>query len=286
MASELFSGVTLDPERFRSDMRESAARSDYAIFFTPRSGSSWLTDVLSRSGLLGRPEEWFNPDFVPRVAQNLNAANLPDYVGILRRKVAPGDIFGFETTYYQLMSTFGDEESFLEFFPSGTPAFFLVREDIVSQAVSLAKSVATSVYHSAEAAAEDISKADSAFEYDARTIRRWLEHILDQELRLERFFAIHGIAPVRLSYERLTAAGAARALELFATRLGVSAEAAAGAEGLHRKIGTDKNRQFAAPFASEHPDFVQVVTEQRATTIGALGRAEAEAVAPRRPGGN
>lgn len=279
MQRDLFSGVSFDPARFRSDMQRTGARMTYAIFFTPRSGSSWLTEVVRGTRCLGRPEEWFNPSFVPGVAQSMNANKLADYVKMLKRKQAPGGLFGFEITYYQMRATFGGEGPFLALFPPETPAFHLVRENIVLQAVSLAKSVATSVYHSAGSAEADIRRADEEFRYEAPLIRHWLEHILDQETRFERFFERNGLAPVRLSYERMMAAGRDGTLAVIAARLGIALEPGAGRRtgtgAGHRKIGTDKNRAFAERFAAEEAGFLETVAARRAETLAALADARA-----------
>lgn len=251
-------------------MCRTGARRGYAIFFTPRSGSSWLTDVLSQTRRLGRPEEWFNPTFVPRVARSVNADNLVNYVKMLRRKQAPGGIFGLEITYYQMSATFGGEELFLSLFAPQTTCFFLIREDIVLQAVSLAKSVTSSVYHSVNAPPEEISRADADFQYDARTIRFWLKHILDQETRFEAFFERYSIAPMRLSYERMMTAGPAATVGVFSNCLGVSPPDAGDERGRHTKIGTDKNTQFAARFAVEQAAYLNTVAKRRAKTVGLL----------------
>lgn len=275
--SNPFADVSIDPARFRADMRRTGARKTYGIFFTPRSGSSWLTDMISRTGRLGRPEEWFNPSFVPRVAQSVNAGNLADYVKMLKRKQAPGGIFGFEITYYQMLSTFGSEAAFLAQFPAATPAFFLVREDIVLQAVSLAKSVATSVYHSVGTPEEEIGRSDAEFEYDVGTIEHWLAHILDQEVRFERFFARNGVRPVRFSYELMMAIGRDELLNWFARELGEPADGFASVEEGHRKIGTEKNREFADRFSRENPRFLEAVARRRRDTLAALGHQAAGA---------
>lgn len=275
--SKLFADVSFDPARFHADMKRVGARKTYGIFFTPRSGSSWLTDTVTRTGRLGKPEEWFNPSFVPRVAQSVNADNLSNYVKMLKRKQAPGGVFGFEATYYQMLRTFGSEAGFLAHFPADTPGFFLVREDIVLQAVSLAKSVATSVYHSAGTPDEDIGRSDREFQYDVGTIEHWLAHILDQELRFERFFARHGIRPIRLSYEQMMAIGRDELLAWLAAWLGESVDALSDIEDAHRKIGTKKNREFAERFAAENPRFLRAVARRRKHTLGALEHAAAGA---------
>ena len=275
--SNLFADVSIDPARFRADMQRRGARKTYGIFFTPRSGSSWLTDVITGTGRLGKPEEWFNPSFVPRIARSVNAACLTDYVKMLKRKQAPGGVFGFEVTYYQMLSTFGDEQTFLAEFPAGTPAFFLMREDIVLQAVSLAKSVSTSVYHSPGTPEEELGRSDREFAYDARAIEHWLAHILDQELRFEQFFARNGLHPVRFSYEQMMATGRDGFLVWLAMQLGEPADAIPPAEEGHRKIGTGKNLEFAERFARENPRFLEAVARRRRDTLAALGQEAAGA---------
>jgi hypothetical protein len=61
--------LTVDDARRAAEMqRLSPADKCYRIFFTARSGSSWLTSVLSATNRLGFPEEFLNPNFVRSVA--------------------------------------------------------------------------------------------------------------------------------------------------------------------------------------------------------------------------
>lgn len=273
-ASDPFSQVPFDPQRFRVDMQKPGARKTYGIYFTPRSGSSWLTDMIRHTGRLGKPEEWFNPRFLPRVARSVNADNLMNCVKMLKRKQAPGGIFGFELTYYQMLASFGSEAAFLSHFPPRTRCFFLIREDIVLQAVSLAKSVATSVYHSANSSTETIERADHEFQYDAEAIEHWLGHVLDQETRFERFFAMNGIHPVRISYEMMIGMARDDLVGLFAEHLGEELGEHEASSERHRKIGTAKNNEFAARFAQENAKFLRAVARRRTETLSPFaGRA-------------
>jgi trehalose 2-sulfotransferase len=36
----------------------------YVIFLTPRSGSTWLTELAMNTGVLGAPQEWFNDGWI------------------------------------------------------------------------------------------------------------------------------------------------------------------------------------------------------------------------------
>lgn len=63
-----FAKVTVDPERRARQRKRPAAHLDYVIHFTPRSGSSRLTEILAATKCLSAANEAFNPTFVPRMA--------------------------------------------------------------------------------------------------------------------------------------------------------------------------------------------------------------------------
>lgn len=262
--AEIFGSVTCDPARLAQDLAQPCPETLYVIYFTPRSGSSWLTDVLAKTGVLGNPVEWFNPGLMPRMAQGLNADNLKDYVALARRRTVQRGGFAFEITMGHISRVFGSDAAYLAEFPASLPAFYLRREDMVLQAVSLAKAVHTQVYHSAHASAEDLKRSEAGFEYDGKEILRWLEHIRGQEEGLEAFFARHGIAPHRLSYEGITAAGAEATAQLFLDRTGRTPRRKLNLESGHTKIGTDKNQAFADRFRAEYPAAVAEVERFRA----------------------
>jgi hypothetical protein len=66
--------IQVDEAAFAGDMANIVpANRHYIIFFTPRSGSSGLTSILSGTKKLGFPEEYINPDFLPAVMKATNA---------------------------------------------------------------------------------------------------------------------------------------------------------------------------------------------------------------------
>lgn len=260
----MFGSVVFDPDRYQRDMQIALPRKEYVIFFTPRSASSWLTNALKASRRLGDPDELFNPGFVPKIAASYNARDIRSYIDMARRKRSPGGVFGFEITYFQMLSTFGSVESYLQHFPPSTRSIWLVREDIVEQAVSLAKAVATGIYHSAATPEDHIVRADSEFEYDPASINRWLGHILEQETATEQLLAANHIHPLRLTYETMMAdkQGTINAICEHLGEPPTTLEA-----NSHRKIGTDKNAEFAERFARENPTIIRHVDEMRAPTL-------------------
>lgn len=260
----LFSGVVADPARFSADMEKPEKPVLFVIYFTPRSGSSWLTDTLLQAKGLGFPQEWFNPNFVTQNARSLNASSMAQYIALLRRRHPGLGGFSFEITADHIRSVFGDTSAYLAHFPPTLPAFYLRRDDIVLQAVSLAKAVRSNVFHSPYASAEDRKRAETSFDYDGAAIAKWLRHILNQELALEEMFEKHQISPLRLNYEGITTAGAEAVVARMRAHLGQKPRNPAQISPKHEKIGTDRNLEFGERFRRDYPELIAEVTEARA----------------------
>jgi len=262
-----FAKVTVDPERRARQRKRPAASLDYVIHFTPRSGSSRLTEILAATGRLSAANEAFNPGFVPRMAQALNAADLEDYIAALRRRFNTGGVYGVEVTAHQINALFGSFEAFHAHFPTARN-FWLIREDIVAQAISLAKMVSTKVAHNTGAAASE--EADRAFAYDRRLIRHWLDHIRKAETECESWFARHQLVPLRMSYEQTVRLSPLRMANLVARHLGLPDIPALDFTPRHEKLGTGQNAAFAARFREEEARYLAGVDAARAAMLERL----------------
>ncbi len=267
-SGDLFLNPDFDAERYCDQLaRLPPAARNFGILFTPRSGSSWLTDVLSQTKLLGKPQEWFNPNFVPGITRALNANDLGGYIEMLRRKHKLGGFFSFEITLYQMQKVFGSEARFLELMPENTRYICLTREDMVAQAVSLAKAVTTEVFHAVKSSDAEITATDTAFVYDDGLILKWLDHIFELEKRTENFIATLERPVQRMTYEQITKTGAADAARQ-AMNLLRSAKAAEVPlpefKTEHRKIGSSQNAEFAERFRAAHPALMDEIAAFRA----------------------
>lgn len=263
--ASLFAGLHSDSARLAEDLAKPASPLLYLIYFTPRSGSTWLNDTLRQAKRLGFPREWFNPGFLTQNARNLNADNLGDYIALLRRRGHSTAGFSFQITANQIRHVFGSPEAFLGYFPPDLPAFYLRREDMVLQAISLAKAVNSNVFHSTLASDADRSQADASFDYNGPEFARWLRHILALERAQEDMFARHAISPIRLSYEEITKAGPEPVVRLFRERLGQKQRRVEEVAPRHEKIGTDRNLAFAERLRAEHPALIDEINAFRAT---------------------
>lgn len=106
-------------------------RKCYLICFTPRSGSSWVSDLLISTKVPGRPLEWVNPNFVRHNAEVFGANNIHDYLFMLMAKTSsPAGVFGMEASFFQLNLT----QLLIDIFSvlgEDTQVFYLSRKEFV-----------------------------------------------------------------------------------------------------------------------------------------------------------
>lgn len=172
----------------------------YFICMTPRSGSTWLAELLEQTGLLGRPSEYFA--FEHPLALSSEAADLRTYLGDAQASsMSANGVFGIKGNFVQLAplmarGLFTDQRLRYRY-------VYLTREDTVLQAISL--------YRAAETGSWTIGQRGfrPAPEFDAAKINRRAEWLVDMMANWERAFAAFGITPLRLTYEQLEADPAA-----------------------------------------------------------------------------
>jgi trehalose 2-sulfotransferase len=269
-SNRFFNEVRFDPALYDEVMARPAARINYVIYFTPRSGSSWLTDVLVQTRRMSLANEAFNPSFIPAIAQAVNASDLDQYINALKRKHNNHGVYGFQVTWHQLNAVFPRHQDFIAHFGTG-PAFWLIRRDIVAQAVSLAKMVATRVAHSPHASPEERTAADRAFDYDSSQIKHWMQHILAAERGTEAFFQEHGITPLRMSYEDMMAQGAEAVAVMMMDHVGATPVPGTIIQSKHEKLATARNADYAARFRADCAAFMSGVEQERAAWVDKLG---------------
>ncbi|KIN62712.1 Stf0 sulfotransferase domain protein [Sulfitobacter noctilucicola] len=262
---------TLNRERFAKDMMLPPAKIRYIMYFTPRSGSSWVTDIATRTKRLSNPGECYNPSFMPNMSKALNAANMREYQDILERRRNTNNVYGFQITYHQLKRVFGSDEAFIEMFPvDDWHSFWLIRENIVAQAISLFKMQQTQISHAPQTSDEELASKDSGFAYDGDEIKRWLSHILFAEQKNEELFENQGIKPFRLSYEQNTSIRPNRVLNTMGRHIGIPHMRMPLIESGHKRIATSINDVYAERFREEYADFVKEVDEKRQKTLSLI----------------
>lgn len=267
---KIFSNVPVDDESYAKIIARPFPRHRFVVYFTPRSGSSWLTDVVGRSAAMGHCNEIFNPNFMPQIAKTCQAAMIDEYVPAIQRRFNKKGAFSFEITYHQLQAVFPDNTLFLDNF-GDCPSFWLIREDIVEQAVSLAKMVTTKVAHAPNNSSAERAASDQAFEYDPVLIKQWLNHILFAERGNEAFFDRNNIKPIRMSYEKMFSRSVTDIVQDICKHVGIPNQQVQDLTTRYTKIGTSKNKLFADYFRRDETAFLNEVAEERSQWLAQLG---------------
>lgn len=268
----LFNPDNFDPDAFARAMQKPPATKSYVILFTPRSGSSFLTDITKATGRLSQPGECFNPSFVPTMAESMRVGNLEQFIDILKRRRNTHGVFGCQLTFFHLRKTFGMPEDFMTYFRDAD-FFWLLREDIVLQAVSLSKKGQTRIGHQTMASAEDRAKAEEGFVYDRDDLKKWVNHLIRAERLTENMIEAFDLNPLRLSYEIITRMPPVDLVNVIARHISEPPIELGEIQSGHGKIGTDKNAAFAEKFREDEAELIAEIEAERAEWLSKIDRA-------------
>ncbi|QPC87518.1 hypothetical protein GA830_12750 [Mesorhizobium sp. NBSH29] len=216
----------------------------YAICTSPRSGSNFLCQHLSASGVLGQPLEYFNwrgrrvfenpayPDDIPGQVEQ-----------ILSVGATSNGIYAFKIFAHQ-HDWISGEISWFDALPE-LRLVLLTRRNVLAQAISWARALQTGQYR-----ASQIAICEPVFDPDL--IATQLRAIVVETARWELFFARTGIQPLRLIYEDFVDAPRS-AVQAVASFMGVSLPRAESEEvGVTIRQQRDYlNREWAERFRTE-----------------------------------
>ncbi len=263
---DLLSRNAVNEEKFERDMhRIEPSTRNYIILFTPRSGSTYLTGLLSSTKCAGFPEEWFNPNWIGKVAARLNADTVDRYVEMLKRhKKTLNGVFGAELSFFHY-SMVQDCTDFFAHFPPPTPFFILFREDIILQSISLYKAVESGVFHLTEGDSRNLEAIDNILKYDSIKIKYWINHIRRQEEGILRLVSERRLNARVLSYEKMFSVEDERVLlDAFFRHAGIEIlPEERRFVARNRKVGTSLNEVFRKRFITENGKFVRKLERDR-----------------------
>ena len=242
----------------------------YCIFFTPRSGSTHLKDLLSSTNALGHPREIFNPNVLSKLAQSVGARSLDEYADLTGRNWQNGGTAGFEITFRHVLYAFKNQSHFFRIYSEGV-FFWLIREDIVAQAVSASRLRQTRVSSTVVAGPAAARNSEDVFRYRPAQIRRYIRRLRWIEKATERFFRAHDIAPVRLSYELLTRTRPNDLCQVFADRTGTAIDPKVSVSSRYTKLESAKAVAFTKKFRASHTRWLRRVEAERSAMISAVG---------------
>ena len=178
----------------------------YAILSTPRSGSTYLCDLLDSTNLAGRPREHLR-----QAAQDLSLHCDFDYLRLLNNVMqyctTDNGVFGTKIISHFLFEFQQTKFDFKQIFRSIDKFILLIRKDKLAQAVSLELAQRTEIWHlhtnkkdtSYQSKLADI-EIDSVLLDD---VERKYDFIHQQEARLKKILANHQVEPLEIFYEDL-----------------------------------------------------------------------------------
>jgi len=232
----------------------------YLVFFTPRSGSSLLTDLMSSTGVLGKPGEWFNHDLVSRARNTLpgGASTPEEFVQKIQRyRVSDNGVFGAQLVWPHLENIIeaGCESSLVD---RDEAIIVHLRQNIVAQAISLYLASESGYFHSSQA-----NNARYLPSYSAEGIRSQLGNLLEQECNLSAYLQKHRSDRLRFSFYEELAENPQQTVNALGKFVGVECSSA-DIHSPRKKIATGINREFEERFRAEHADeLLRLLGERR-----------------------
>lgn len=248
---QVFESVQLNAERLQRLDALPDPRSRYVIAMTPRSGSSYLCDMMTRTRRLGSPREYLVVERMPRLLENLPARNPAEFLrNLYRRHKTENGVAGLKASWFQFAMFLQalDSEDILD----GVRYIYLTRRDLAAQAVSLYKATESKVFHTnvthESAALERLQNLD----YDFDKIDKWYKHISAQEEGWERFFYERKITPLCLTYEQIES-DVLQSMRRFGQFVGVVPGniSVDEANSAFQRVGDDRNLEWACRYRLE-----------------------------------
>ena len=189
--------------KFTED-RTSPPEISYAILTTPRSGSTYLCDLLDSTNIAGRPREHLR-----FAAQELALYCNFDYLRLLNNVMqyctTDNGVFGTKIISHFLFELKQTKPDFKQIFKSIDKFILLIRKDKLAQAVSLVLAQKTEIWHL------HTNKKDPTYQSKLANIEidrallddveQKYDFIHRQEARLKRMLANHQQEPLEIFYE-------------------------------------------------------------------------------------
>lgn len=231
------------------------------IIFTPRSGSSWLADLLIKTGKFGSPNEFVNNAFWHLVPFKVRTER--DFLhAIETRSSTPNKVFCLEATW-------GHIERFetLNFFEHYRDAIFfhLRRRDIIMQAISCMIATETGLFHRVGNEVNAIGEVKNieilSHPRLLPLIRQWCAHLLYSEWMTEYSLLNNRREAIRIYYEDLVASPD----DFVRSMLMTVGEVPTGpVVSNFRKLGDATSEKIKERFLNEEPDFIAQLERLRA----------------------
>jgi trehalose 2-sulfotransferase len=237
--------------------------SGYVICATPRTGSTYLCQLLSSTGMLGHPESYFREvdegwwcAELSVEAHNGHALDYPDFARAVRTHAStPNGVFGVRIMWDSLEPTIqrlrqSPQQADLDVLDHhlGKASFvFLRRDDLAEQAVSWCKAEQTQFWQ-----VGDVPTGTPTLDLDQ--LSGHVEAIQTRNRAWAEWFAAHGVVPLEISYDDVIRDSRAVA-EAIAASVGIRLPADLQPFASSPKLADGVSRQWvdALRHHREHP---------------------------------
>jgi len=196
--------------KFDFPPRSEAPRQAYLLASVPRSGSTYLSHLLWRTGCLGAPLEYvnFEPQGPYGFAANSPQLQLELWHSVLRRRCSPNGIFGLKAFPQQLEALQQSNQALLgEVLGTIIPrqgdrhVIYLRRRDRAAQIVSYARASLSGIWRK-----DQEHSGGEALEYSETALEAAERGIALQESVWSKMFQDLGISPLNLWHEEVLSA--------------------------------------------------------------------------------
>jgi trehalose 2-sulfotransferase len=194
-----------------------AVRSSYLICATPRTGSYFLCDLLTATGVAGRPTEYLLPGYRRQRTQEWEISTYPEYhehtlaAGTTANGIFGTKVHGGQMLLFLRLATgkpwlcYEERHPVVEeWFPNPT-YIWIRRRDRVAQGISWVKASQSHVWWDSDVdPSPPIGTPDpESVRFDFDAIDRAIESLTHWDAEWRTFFDAAGIDPVIISYEDL-----------------------------------------------------------------------------------
>ncbi len=242
----------------------------YIICATPRSGSTLLCDLLTDTGVAGRPDSFFNFEVFDWAGYfNLSAANWNkkdefdrSYLSAVHQYGTNGtSVFGMRLMWENLDSLCKRLNAIYPNLPSDSARFqsafgtslylHLTREDKIAQAVSLLKAEQSGLWHvNADGTERERLKSAETPVYDSSELSKYIAELKQHDEAWMRWFDEQDIQPLHISYEALSVEPQV-VIATILSSLGLDPTIAAAVEPRTAKLANSDSREWITRFQTD-----------------------------------
>lgn len=152
------------------------AEKSLVVLATPRCGSTLFCDVLSRTGLIGLCEEWFNYEYFAayQKVMGLECFTFRNYFRfVISKTIGDSGVFAIKMHIPQIAAMKRDFD-FVYSDMNFDHSVYLYRKDKIAQAVSLVKAIAKNQFRFDETPTEDQK-------FDMYDIAKYMTNVISQD---------------------------------------------------------------------------------------------------------